>query len=243
MLYKISVVIRTYNEDKHLEEVFQSLRSQTFQNFEVIVVDSESTDRTLEIAKKYGANIVHIRKQNFNYSYASNIGVQNASGELVCFLSGHSVPCSDTYLMRTLEIFKNDQIGGCYGDVVALSDGSVTEKLFNGLGYAKNILLSRSRTVTLESAIHQGILSCNNACIRRNLLLSHPFVEALGAGGEDIEVAYRILQDGYLIAKVPKLLVRHSHGEGILDFRKSLKSWKEMYSNVLEYIRTLPEEK
>ena len=47
---KISVVIRTYNEEKHIGEVLESLKKQTYKNYEIVIVDSESTDRTVEIS-------------------------------------------------------------------------------------------------------------------------------------------------------------------------------------------------
>lgn len=98
MNYKISVAIRTYNEQKHIGEVLESLERQTYRNFEIIIVDSDSTDDTLKIVSSYNVRVVHIRKEDFNYSYASNVCVNNANGDIVCFLSGHSVPVKRTFL-------------------------------------------------------------------------------------------------------------------------------------------------
>ena len=57
MDYKISVVIRTYNEEKHIGEVLKSLNKQTYSNFEVIILDSQSTDNTIKIAQNYDVRI------------------------------------------------------------------------------------------------------------------------------------------------------------------------------------------
>ena len=127
MNYKISVVIRTYNEEKHIGEVLESLKNQTYSNFEVIILDSQSTDNTTKIAQSYGVSIKQIEKKKFNYSYASNKCVEYATGDLVCFLSGHSVPKRNNYLEIANEVFQNKRIGGCYGEVVALPDGSFSE--------------------------------------------------------------------------------------------------------------------
>lgn len=238
MDYKISVVIRTFNEEKHLSEVLESLKNQTYKNFEVIIVDSESTDNTLNIAKNYNVKIVPILKKDFNYSYASNVGVKNSTGDIICFLSGHSVPATNTYLEETNNVFQNDKIGGCYGDVIALEDGSIWEKLYNKLGYIKNIILGKGKKVTLETEIHPGILSCSNASIRANIFKEHLFADELGKkGGEDVEIAYRIIKDGYYIAQVPNLLVKHSHGNNFKKFIKELKNWKVMYNEVIIYIK------
>lgn len=237
MNYKISIVIRTYNEQKHLPEVLESIKNQTYKNYEIILVDSESTDKTVEIAKKYGVKIVPILKKDFNYSYASNVGVKNSSGDIVCFLSGHSVPVKENYLEKINEIFQDSKIGGCYGDVIALKDGSFWEKAYNKLGYIKNILFNRKNNIRLENTIHPGILSCSNASIRKTIFNKHLFADELGKkGGEDVELAYRIIQDGLYIAQVPELLVKHSHGSDLKKFLRELKNWKIMYQEVLDYI-------
>lgn len=237
MDYKISIVIRTYNEQKHLPEVLESIKNQTYKNYEVILIDSESTDKTVEIAKSYEVKVIHILKKDFNYSYASNVGVKNATGDIVCFLSGHSVPVKENYLEKINEIFQDSKIGGCYGDVIALKDGSFWEKAYNKLGYIKNILFNRKNNIRLENTIHPGILSCSNASIRKTIFNKHLFADELGKkGGEDVELAYRIIQDGLYIAQVPELLVKHSHGSDLKKFLRELKNWKIMYQEVLDYI-------
>lgn len=237
MDYKISVVIRTYNEQKHLGQVLRSLAGQTYKNFETILLDSGSTDDTLNIARAYAVRVEHIRKSEFNYSFASNKLVEYASGDIVCFLSGHSVPLRDSYLAELNQVFQDETIGGCYGNVLALPDGSLTEKVYYRLSYFKSKLKYRSTPVVHERQIHSGSFSCCNAAARRELLLKHPFATELGGGGEDAEVAYRIIQDGYDIARVPELLVMHSHGKGLVPFLKQLRQWREMWENVLAYIQ------
>lgn len=59
--------------------------------------------------------------------------MEYATGDLVCFLSGHSVPKRNNYLEIANEVFQNKRIGGCYGEVVALPDGSFSEKYLMGL--------------------------------------------------------------------------------------------------------------
>lgn len=236
MDYKISVAIRTYNEQKHLREVLESLSGQTYRNFEVILLDSGSTDDTLKIARDFDVRIEHILKSEFNYSFASNKLVEYAAGDIVCFLSGHSVPLRNSFLGQINDIFQDSRIGGCYGNVIALPDGSLTEKAFHGLAYLKSRLKYGKNPVILEREIHPGIFSCCNASARRELLVKHPFAEELGGGGEDVEVAYRILQDGYSIARVPELLVMHSHGKGFAAFVKQFRQWREMWENVLAYL-------
>ena len=69
---KISIVIRAYNEEKHLPELLHRLKRQTISEFEIILVDSGSQDKTVPIAREGGAKIVKILKQNFSFGRALN---------------------------------------------------------------------------------------------------------------------------------------------------------------------------
>ena len=229
---KFSIIIRTYNEEKWINEVLKSIFNQSYKNFEVIIVDSQSTDKTLDVCSNYECKVVTINKSDFNYSYASNIGAQHATGDIICYLSGHSVVANTKYLEIANQIFKDKKVGGAYGEVIALPDGSIIEKLFNNLGYRKN----KDKGNVYENDIRPGILSCSNAMIKRSIWEEHKFKEELGHGGEDVEMAYRIIKDGYYIVKSPDLLVMHSHGSNIVKFIKEFKNWRIMYNDVLEYI-------
>ena len=229
---KMSVIIRTYNEEVHIKDVLESIYSQKYNNFEVIIVDSESTDRTLKICENYPCKIINIKKKRFNYSYSSNIGAINSSGDILCYLSGHSIIVNNDYLSYAASLFEDDSLGGLYGEVIALKDGSIIEKLFNMIGYIKSLF----RGIVYEEEIHPGILSCSNAMIRKDIWDRHKFKEELGLGGEDVEMAHCILKDKYNLLKVPKLLVRHSHGSGLRKFIQEFKAWRVMYNNVLDYI-------
>ena len=61
----VSVIIRTFNESKYIEDLLIALKSQTLKNVEIILVDSESTDETVHIAEKYCDRIVNIKKSDF----------------------------------------------------------------------------------------------------------------------------------------------------------------------------------
>ena len=72
----VSIIIRTLNEDKHLDELLSAIDMQEKNGFlyEVVIVDSGSTDKTLDIAKKYKARVTHINKQDFTFGKSLNIG-------------------------------------------------------------------------------------------------------------------------------------------------------------------------
>jgi len=105
---KVSVVIPALNEERYIGYVFEGLRRQTFKEFEVIVADGGSTDKTIKLAKKYGARVVIERRKGI--ARGRNAGAKLARGEILIFLDADTKPSS-----RLIESYVN----GLKGDVVA----------------------------------------------------------------------------------------------------------------------------
>jgi glycosyltransferase involved in cell wall biosynthesis len=93
-LKKVSVIIPALNEEKLLPSTLESVNSQTYRNFEVIVKDGLSADKTVDIARKYGARIVSLRDSSAGE--ARNQGAQHASGSIFVFLDADTLMASDT---------------------------------------------------------------------------------------------------------------------------------------------------
>jgi len=79
----VSIVIPTYNSERTLPLCLESIKRQTYKNIEVIVVDNYSTDRTIEIVKRYGARVIQIRGER---AKAKNIGLRLARGKYILFI-------------------------------------------------------------------------------------------------------------------------------------------------------------
>lgn len=84
----LSIVIRTKNEEKFIGLVLKLLYKQTFKDFEVIIVDSGSVDRTLERVKQFPVKIINIDGNKYTPGWALNVGISKAKGKYICILSG-----------------------------------------------------------------------------------------------------------------------------------------------------------
>lgn len=114
---KVSVIITTKNEEKYIEACLRSLQCQTFRDFEIIVTDSKSRDRTVKIARKY-ANKVIVKETNV--SQGRNLGAENARGGVLVFVDADTVLLPDT-LEKTFEVFKNRKIIGATCPILPLT--------------------------------------------------------------------------------------------------------------------------
>ena len=172
---KASIVIRAYNEGKNIGKLLYGIRQQDLTDLEVILVDSGSTDNTVDIAEQHGAKIVKITESDFSFGRALNVGCEAAKGELLVFASAHVYPVSKSWLSDLLEPFSDPKITVSYGKQRAGSVNKYSEaRLFDT--WFPNI-----------SEVPQRGYFCNNAncAIRKSEWLNYPYDEDL-TGLEDL---------------------------------------------------------
>ena len=130
----VSIIIRTYNESEHLEDLLIAISKQELNsiNVETIIVDSGSTDGTLEIAKKYKTRIIYIKKEDFSFGRSLNYGFKEANGDVCVIISGHCIPKENNWLIRLLDPVINNQVEYAYGAQIGGNKSRYSEcKLFN----------------------------------------------------------------------------------------------------------------
>ena len=220
-----SIIIRTKNEEKWVGEVLKKLSEQTYKDFEIIVVDSGSTDKTLEIVKNYPVRLFHIKPEEFTYPYALNFGCRQAQAEkYFVFLSAHSVPISDTWLEDGISGFSLDEkISGVYGNVRALPDASIWEKLYFNSFWDSTFNFFKRRNIVKKGGM--GVLGFTNAIIRRDLWEKYNLNEDYGMGGEDGEWCGYWMDKGYMALRDRRFSVFHSHGLGLKGLLEQQKHW------------------
>jgi rhamnosyltransferase len=109
---RLSIVIRVRNEGAHLREVLAALAAQRAPfEWELIVVDNESTDDSVSAAEEHGAQVLTLGSSEFSYGRALNLGIERARGELVLLLSAHSLPLGADFLVAAVAPFDDPQIG------------------------------------------------------------------------------------------------------------------------------------
>jgi len=224
-----SIIIRTKNEEKWIGEVLKRLSKQSYKNFEIIIVDSGSTDKTLDIIKNYNVRLLKIKPEEFSYPFALNYGCIRASGEkYFVFISGHALPCSKTWLEDGLKNFRDTDVLGVYGYTWALSDASIREKLCSNKYWYKLKHIFDPKIIVYEGGM--GVMGFTNAIIRRDLWEKRHFNEEYGLGGEDGEWAGYWLERGFNAIKDIKFSVYHSHGLNRIGIKKQFEHWSSLGS-------------
>lgn len=200
----VSVIIRTYNEEKYLNELLHKVFIQEIANakLEVVIVDSGSTDNTLVIAERYGCIISHIQKQEFTYGRSLNVGCEFAKGDIFVFISGHCIPVNKQWLNKLIHPLLEQGISYTYGrqqgkDSTKFSEFCHFEKFFPN--YSKQ---------------PQEGFFCNNAnaALTKQAWEKFRFNEDL-TGLEDMYLAKQLNKNNYKIAYVCAATVYHIHDE------------------------------
>lgn len=199
-----SIVIRTFNEQKHLAELLEAIKGQAHPGIdkEVVLVDSGSTDGTLDIADKYNCHILHIDKHDFSFGRSLNRGCDVAQGENLVFISGHCIPQHRNWLETLLRPLIDGSCSYVYGRQIGNGASKFSEQRLFGKFYPET------------SRLPQEGFFCNNAnaAVKKSVWSAFRFDEEL-TGLEDMELAKRLVGDGYSIGYAAEAPVFHIHEE------------------------------
>jgi rhamnosyltransferase len=201
---ELSIIIRTYNEEKYLPELLSSLRLQDIGDLkmEIILVDSGSTDETVQIAKSFGCKIEFINKDEFSFGKSLNIGCSIASGKILVFISGHCIPVNNSWLINLVRPIISNQVSLTYGKQIGINSSNFSEKQIFAKYYPET------------SSIPQNNFFCNNAnaALDQRIWEKYLFNEEL-TGLEDMHLGKRIFNDGYSIGYISTAEIFHIHNE------------------------------
>ncbi len=220
----VSIIIRTYNEEKFIAQTLEQILRQNEIHPEVILIDSTSTDKTIEIAKNYPVRIYQITKESFHYAAVLNLGAQLAKTDVLINLSAHAVPANENWLKNLVEPLKeNSELCGVFGQELPLPNWSswFEKKLLNDTFSSEPIVR------------HNDFFFSNaNSAIPKNLLLENPFDQNVD-WGEDQEWVHRMQKKGYKTFYQPLSPVYHSHKLSLKEcFSRTLKFQQMLFQRM-----------
>ncbi len=205
-----SVLIRTFNEEKYLLGLLEGIASQDYRDYETVVVDSGSFDRTRDIARPYADKLLRIESADFTFGYSLNVGVTAAEGRFIAIVSAHTKPLDSSWLGELIAPLRDPDTAMCYGRQV----GWETSKFGDIQDLGRTFGSSRRVLVPPNFFANNA-----NSAIRKDLWESHEFDEAL-PGLEDIEWARHWMEQGYVVVYEPRAALYHIHEESWPQVRR-----------------------
>ncbi|MFY3740381.1 MAG: GT2 family glycosyltransferase/cephalosporin hydroxylase [Candidatus Nitrosomirales archaeon] len=240
---KISIVIPTKNPDQDFEVALEKLKEQEgFKEIEIIVVDSGSTEVTLELARKY-ANVISIKPEQFNHGLTRNLAAEKASGDYILFTVQDAMPIGRLWLYSMVKVLESDpqiaavtvrQIPKSNADLFACFSLWFHYKALNL--YEDKISLSNQETFDDLSPIEKRrLVGLDDVCclVRKEVFDKLKFSDIEYA--EDLDLGLRIMKNGYKIAFLHSVGVIHSHNMNPAYFLRRSYTDSKMLPRVLSY--------
>jgi len=207
---ELSILILTKNGGEDFRHCLQQVYAQRgIDTAEIIVVDSGSTDGTVEFARDLGSRVEQIAPQSFHHARTRNAAAAMAQGRILVFLSQDAIPASNHWLEAITANFEDPQVGAAYGKQIPKSGASIERRDLLDTIYGDHRIIK-------DPAHRNGLgyrfyhFSDVNSAIRRDVWEFARFPEDLSVF-EDLGIAKRILDAGWKIVYEPQACVFHSH--------------------------------
>ena len=215
----LSIVILTYNGSRDMREVLTRIYDQKISaSYEVIVIDSESTDDTPRLVKEFPVRFIGIQKREFGHPSTRNLGCDYAKGEFVVFMTQDAIPYNHFWLENLVRPFRNDpRVAGTYSRQLPRLHCNPSEMrdIYIGAGPVRQVkaveFSDEFQKQSYEAHLYAFIQFSNvSACYRRSILQEFPFNEKL-LMVEDMEWCKQVIEAGYTVIYEPSSVVIHSH--------------------------------
>lgn len=200
---KISIIIRSKNESFWISRCLSQIKNQSITNYEIVLVDNNSKDNTVDIAKKAfpKIKIVNYKSKKFYPGKALNLGINKSTGKYIAILSVHCIPKDSHWLKNLLRNLKNKKVAGVYGRQEPLDITSATNR--RDLEY----LFGLDKKIQKKDPFFHNA----NSMIKKSLWRKFKFDENV-LHIEDRVWSKKVLDIGMQIIYEPNASVFHFHG-------------------------------
>lgn len=208
---EISVIIPTLNAEHEIDGLLIALEHQSIQPVEILIVDSASEDKTIELVRQHKrVRLLEIDRQAFNHGTTRDMALRKSSGDFVCFLTQDAVPVSGDYLKRLVAPMVEDpSIALVSGRQLPKADARRFEQLVREFNYPDSPSV-RSKGDIEQFGIKTFFASDTCSAYRRSSYLECGGFDHVNTN-EDMLMAATFIASGMKVAYEPHAEVYHSH--------------------------------
>ncbi|CUS78026.1 glycosyltransferase family 2 protein [Candidatus Kryptobacter tengchongensis] len=213
---KFDVIILTYNSQNRILNLINSIKLQTIQPENILVIDSNSTDDTVKIAKNNGCITYVIKKEDFDHGGTRTYAAKLSNAEFLVYLTD-DVLLYDKYSLENLLVFFDDnKVAAVFGRQIPYEDTNIWGKHLRFFNYPENDYI-RSYQDKKEYGIKTVFLSNSFCAYRKEALEKVGYFKEKLILGEDTYIGAKLIMAGYKIAYSSKAIVFHSHSYSIIQ--------------------------
>jgi rhamnosyltransferase len=219
---EVSIILLTYNGGTYIDEVLHAVfRQQTSFSYEVIVIDSGSTDGTVEAIRRYPVRFYQIEKREFGHGKTRNAGAELAQGKFLVYLTQDATPADEYWLAELINGFQLDPMVGCvFGKQIPRPEcDPITSRdlrlHFEAFSKTDEPLVQSVENTPegwkryQERPLWYGFNSNVNSALKKEVWQKIRFRDALYT--EDQLIGRDIIVNGWKKVYAPKAVVIHSH--------------------------------
>ncbi len=237
-----SILLLAKNELHNIKRCLEAVVSQQSRfTYEIVLVDSGSTDGTLDIARQYPLRLYQVPPEAFHHARTRNYAAGLARGRYLVYLAADAVPAANSWLEALLSNFADPLVAGVYGRHLPKPGCTLERQMVLHTVYGDARIVKESSRKR-ELGYHYYHFSTVNAALRRDIWESVPFPEELKVY-EDVGIAKSILDAGWKTIYEPAAAVYHSHNHTALGLFKryfdtgviytQLRIWDDIWSTLL----------
>ncbi len=206
---RISVIIPAYNGEKFLAALLEKLKKQSIKIPEIIVADSSSADRTLQIAEKHGAKIIHVKKKDFDHGGTRTLAGKAARGDILVYLTQDALPVDNRSIENIVRPFLlNKKIGAVYGRQMPCQEATPFAEHSRHFIY-KDGSFTRSLEDRKKYKIKTAFLSNAFSAYRRSAMEEIGYFKKNLISTEDTYAGAKLLLAGYELFYAADAAVYH----------------------------------
>jgi rhamnosyltransferase len=218
----VTLLLPTWNAGAEFPGILGRMRDQRLdRRFEILVIDSGSTDGTVEFLRGQPVRLIEIPNFQFNHGLTRNLGIREAGGEIVVLTTQDARPADEHWMQRLVDCFADPRVAGAYSRQIPRPDANpfIRDRL---KGWMATVEARRVQSVEnraefdalppLEKLARVTFDNVSSS-IRRHIALEVPFRDR--RFGEDLDWAHRVLLAGYRIVYEPRSRVIHSHNHSM----------------------------
>lgn len=212
---RVSVIINTHNRAYHLKRLLDCLAKQTYDSFEVVVVNGPSTDHTEQVLAAYSSAIRIENCPKVNLCMSRNIGVRAAAGEILVFIDDDAVPGNRHWLANLCKQFEDPTVGAVGGQSYRMNgDHEFSKGTFSIWGESSSINTASIMPYEMDGEHFNGVIGCNCAFRKEAIRKVGGFDEYYVYFLDETDLCYRIAMEGYQIVHNDRALVYHEAAGG-----------------------------
>ena len=212
----VSIIIPTLNASTFLPGLLAKLDQQTIKEKEVIIIDSSSTDNTVEIARTLGARTIIIPRNEFNHGSTRNLGAREAEGDILVYMTQDAIPENEYLLEKLIAPIMNSSASASYSRQLAAADAAPSERFARIFNYTDRPLI-KSKEDLPELGIKTFFFTNVCSAIMKKVFFEEGCFPENVIMNEDIIFSAKLILNGHRIAYVPDARVIHSHNYSLKD--------------------------